>query len=259
MATTELVQPKEITLRNVSVAKVGDRQTHLLPQLATIYYQTWQTENLCGSLTEATNKLTTFDPENAYVVIDGTSETVYALIQTLPIQVPGLESVPDCFPTYASVETACAGHYRTLKPNFVLCFSVNALPNYRVVRPDGVTVSLARFLLKSLPVPNAANKLAYSRFSHLDATPLEHYLMHLDNPQALGAVGMHEHFGGITAAIINHSRPEDQAGGGANVLILYPKNEAEKTAFAKTKAMRLLHRPFLQSNDQRILFKDVTL
>lgn len=38
---------------------------------------------------------------------------------------------------------------------------------------------------------------------------------------ALGAAGMHEHFGAETLFVIENSRPEDILGGKANVIQIY--------------------------------------
>lgn len=255
MTTSELAKPKEVILSRVSVERVGARQAELLPQLAHIYFQTWQTEGLCLSLTEATDKMAAFNPEDTYVVIDPEGK-VYAIIQTLPVNLPSLAHLPYAFPTYASVEAASANHQTDENPNFLICFSINALPNYRIKLSNSNSQSLARFLLTNLPT--ACVKIAYSRFCNYDGpTPLDFYLKNLGNSQKLGAVGMHENLGGITFAIISNSRPEDLTGGGANVLVVYPKNEQDAAKITTTKEDRRLHPPPTIVADNHCLFLDV--
>ncbi len=255
MATPELAKPKEIILNQISVERVGDKQAELLPQLAQIYFQTWQAEGLCPSLTEAADKMAAFNPQDTYVVIDPEGK-IYALIQTLPVNLPSLAYLPYRFPTYKSVETASARRQKADNPNYLICFSINALPGYRVTAPEGETQSLARFLLTHLPT--ACVKVAYSRFCHYDGPALlDFYLKNLGNSQKLGAVGMHENLGGLTVAIIAGSRPEDMRGGGANVIVLYPKNEPEAAKITTIKAARRLHPPPTLIQNNHCLFLDV--
>lgn len=258
MATAELVRSKEIILSNVTMVKVGERQTRLLPQLATIYYQTWQAEGLCGSLTEAAEKMAAFDPENAYIIIDEAKEIVYALIQTLPIHLPSLAYLPHVFPTYRSVEEACLAHSKAINPNFLICFSINVLPGYRIGLTQEKTQSLSRFLLKNLPVPSGANRVAYSRFNAIEGDPLEFYLKHLNDTRAWGAVGIHE-IEGVTAFIIKNARPEDIRGGGCNIPVVYPKTPEEAAQFTRIKAMRRLRRPLTRHQGNIITFTDAML
>lgn len=255
MTTSESAKPKEAILSRVSVKRVGARQTELLPQLAHIYFQTWQAEGLCPSLTEAADKMAAFNPEDCYVVIDPGGK-VYALIQTLPVNLPSLAHLPYAFPTYASIEAASASHQKAENPNYLICFSINALPNYRIKLTNSNSQSLARFLLTNLPT--ACVKIAYSRFCNYDGpSPLDFYLKNLGNSQKLGAVGMHENLGGITFAIISNSRPEDLSGGGANVLVVYPKNEQAAAKIITIKEARRLQPPPTIIQGNHCLFLDI--
>ncbi len=265
MASAELETKKEV-LNHVSVIRVGARQAELLPQLAKIYHETWRAEGLCSSEADAIEKMAAFNPEDTFVVIDDETGEAYALIQTLPVTTPLLVNIPTEYPTYRSVENKCKAHAEATNPNFVICFSINVLPGYRVqVSPD-TDWSLARFLIDGLPVPPNANRVAYSRFSHYDGpTPLDFYLDHLADPRSLGPVGMHENIAGpkksgITFAIIEEARPEDVNGGRANVLVVYPKNDAERDAFEAARTRRLLHPPLTRTQGNNIItFADVPL
>ena len=257
MAISELAKPKDIVLNHATVERVGTRQAELLPQLAQIYFQTWQEQGLCASLTEATEKLAAFNPEDTTVVIDPEGK-VYALIQTLPVNLSSLAFLPHRFPTYASVETACCFAQRDTDPNYLICFSINALPNYRIKLANSNSQSLARFLLTHLPTPSNCRKVAYSRFCNYDGPdPLSFYLKNLGHSQQLGAVGMHENLGGLTVAIINAARPEDSRGGGANVLVLYPKNEQEAIKITAAKKTRRLNPPPILTQNNHCLFLDI--
>ena len=100
-------------------------------------------------------------------------------------------------------------------------------------------------LIQTLPV-----NLPALRFCHYDdPDPLSFYLKNLGHSQQLGAVGMHENLGGLTVAIIPNARPEDSRGGGANVLVLYPKNEQEAI---KITAANQHRQPAQRENNQRI-------
>lgn len=241
MATVELIKPAEVILNEVSVIRASDRQPELLPQLAKIYFQTWSDQGLCTSLAEAEAKMAAFDPESCFVLVDSSGKA-YALIQTLPVKLPALADLPKHYPTYASVEAASKEKNRPKNPNFVICFSINALPGYRV-RTDDQTLSLPRYLINALPTEDT-NQVAYSRFDASPTIPpLEYYLDHRNNPKSLGPVGMHEYFGALTGFIISSSRPEDIKSAGSNILVVYPKNGAEAAAFAKAKAERLRRLP----------------
>lgn len=255
MATPELTKRKEVILDRVQIIRVAHRQTELLPQLAQIYFQTWNNEGLCPTYEEAFSKMESFNPDDTYVIIDD-SNHVYALIQTLPVALDSPAGLPDQFPTYQSVESASTNHLQPNQPNFIICFSINALPGFRI-QDNGKNVSLARYLLTNLPVPPNCHKIAYSRFrDHNDCSPLDFYLQNQDDPQKLGAVGMHENLGGITVAIIYNSRPEDIRGGGANVIVYYPNNQAEADRVNSIKSDRLKRSPPVLIKENHALFLD---
>lgn len=259
MATAELAVEKETLLEDVSVIRVGPRHKKLLPQLAQVYYRTWQPEGLCSDIDEALAKMGAFNPEDCFVVTRADSQ-IYALVQTLPVLLPSFAYLPHAYPTYASVEETCSAHAHSPNPNFIICFSINALPGYRVKTNSG-SMSLARFLLTRVPAPPGANRLAYSRFSSVKpgSNLLTHYRKNLLRPENLGPVGMHEAFGGLTVALIENSRLEDSRGGGGNVLLIYPKNEAEREAFEAARARRLMHLPLTRTKGNITLLVDVPL
>jgi hypothetical protein len=82
-------------------------------------------------------------------------------------------------------------------------------------------------------------------------------LNNLTNPKGLGPVGMHENLGGLTVAIILNSRREDLGSGGANILVLYPKDEVEATDFAGIKTTRLKQPPGVIEQDNHYFFLDI--
>ncbi|HLE49948.1 MAG TPA: hypothetical protein VI791_02310 [Patescibacteria group bacterium] len=68
---------------------------------------------------------------------------------------------------------------------------------------------------------------------------------------------MHENLGGLTVAIIPNARPEDSRGGGANVLVLYPKNEQEAIKITAAKKTRRLTPPPILTQNNHCLFLDI--
>lgn len=258
MATVELVKPSEVVLKDVRIVRVSDQQPEFLDQLAKIYYQTWSGQGLCASLAEAEAKMAAFDPESGFALVDSSGKA-FALIQTLPVELPTIADLPKLFPSYASVEAASKARRRPEKPNFVICFSINALPGYRVQTEDQ-TLSLPRYLISNLPKDSSSNQVAYSRFDATPtASPLEYYLDNRNHPANLGPVGMHEYFGALTGFIITASRPEDIKSAGSNVLVVYPKNEEEAAAFARVKAERLRQPPPFTTVGRITSFLDLPL
>lgn len=256
--TAELAKPKEKVLEDVRVDRVWNRQEQLLPQLTQIYFETWAAEGLCASYEEAAVKMAAFNPADTYVVISEAGE-VYALVQTLPVHLPSLAYLPHRFPTYTSVEVASRAAERDAHPNFVICFSINARPGFKIKAAEDKNISLARFLLTNLPTPPDCHKVAYSRFcNYAGGSLLDFYLSNLGSPKKLGAAGMHENLGGITAAIIENSRPEDSRGGGANVIVTYPNTPEEAILFSQIKANRADHPPtVIKYADGHVYFADV--
>lgn len=258
MGQGERLREKETVLENLRVIRVGSRQHALLSELAEIYFETWYEEGLCDTYEEAFSKMEAFDPENTFAVVDE-DEFVYALVQTLPVNLP-LARIPHDFPTYASVEAASASRQTTVDPNFLICFSINVLPGFRVKSPSG-SISLARFLLSNLPVPEGANRVAYSRFNQVEPgiTIFAHYQKNLYNPNRRGPAWMHEGLGGLIAATIEQARPEDFLGGGGNAIVVYPKNDEQRDAFETARAERLLHFPPTCAQGNIVTFDDVVL
>lgn len=255
MVTPERLNPEKTVLEDVGVLRVGALQQELLPKLAAVYFQTWNPEGLCGSLSEATDKMAAFNPKDTYVVISR-NRLVYALIQTLPVSQPSLADLLTDYPNYQTVERASRDRGETVNPKFVICFSINVLPGYEVRISETETQPLVLYLLNNLPTPPRANRVAYSRFNAFEGSdPVEFYCGNLDNTRAWGPVGLHE-LKGVTTHIIKEGRPEDLRGGGYNVTVVYPKTPEEAAHFNRLKLRRRLKRPETVCDGNVITFVD---
>jgi|CXWL01.1.fsa_nt_gi hypothetical protein len=73
MTTPELTNRKDVILNRVGLLRVAHRQKELLPQLAQIYFQTWNDEGLCPTYEEAFSKMESFNPDDTYVIIDNSA------------------------------------------------------------------------------------------------------------------------------------------------------------------------------------------
>ena len=182
-------------LSDVRIVAVSEHP-HLLPQLAQIYYQSWSPQGLCASLEQAQNKINRFDPAQSFAVVDSDGMP-FALINSILTAAADIDELVRLFPTYQSVEQASFDRQIISNPTFRICFSVTALPNYRVALPGSTTdLSLSHFLINHFTRP----VVVYSRWP---------------------AVPMHQHLGAKIVAVIDNSRPEDTQSQGQNVLLQY--------------------------------------
>lgn len=214
---TERLKPRIITdpkIVPVDLERFGDR-------LSRIYYYSWGKEALCTSFAEARKKVFSFDPEHAFMLLDTATDLPYAVIHTLPIQAPTVVELIRQFPIYAAVEQASAMRMKFTAPNARICFSITALPGFRVIQ-NGREQSLARTTI--LGIPQDYIQIPYSRISNLPPgiSLFDFVTQFGSDPKMLGPVGMHMTLGARIVAVLPYSRPE----GGGNVLLRYPyKNE----------------------------------
>lgn len=232
----------EVIIENPQVVSLSKAGRYIYGQLADIYFFSWNREGLCDSLDEASLKINSFDPEETFIVSDTSSGLVLAMINTLPVRAASIEDLCRQLPTYKSVEEASSKAQKVFQPNFRICFSIVASPGFRILRGEssqGKTESLSSFLIRNLPQSPKIHQIAYSRYSTItpNTNLVDYYFANLNNPQALGPVGMHEHLGGLAVAFIENSRPEDTRGGG-NILVLYPNSEEEQLRFDRIKKAR---------------------
>ncbi len=216
----------------VSAAQFPD----YLHQTAIKYQHTWTGAGICMSDDEAQREVASFHPASIFLLTDG--REIFAQVHTAAIRVPSLIDLVRQFPTHASVRhQATEPPYPN--PNFIVCFSLNCPPGYRVMH-NGRETSLARALITGVPMPPGARRLAYS-FVYVPPGQalMQHYIRHMYDGTLAGPVLMHEQgFGGISVAVINGSRPEHTLGGGGNVLVLHPRDEEEAHVFALMKQAR---------------------
>lgn len=240
MTKAEGQGPNEVIIENPRVVRLSEAGRYLHGQLADIYFFSWNRESLCDSLDEANRKVNSFDPEEAFVVIDENTGLALAMINTLPVHAVSIEDLCRQFPTYNSVEEASCKAQKVFQPNFRVCFSIVASPGFRILRSQDRTESLASFLIKNLPQNPKVHQIAYSRYSNIPPNTklVDFYLNNLENPQLLGPVGMHEHLGGLAVSFLEGARP-DKNGGGGNILVLYPNSEEERIKFDRIKKTRL--------------------
>ncbi len=248
MAKAEGQNKSEVIIKNPQAVRLSEADSLLYPQLTDIFFQAWHNEGLCENPDTAERKVYSFDPEEAFAVIDKDTGLALAMINTLPVEVANIEDLCRKFPTYSSVEFASISHHKATFPNFRICFSVVATPGFRVLRGESSqTESLASFLLRNLPQNLNIHQIAYSRYSNIapNTKLADYYLANLDDPKMLGPVGMHEHLGGLAVAFLEGSRPEDLRGGGGNILVLYPNTPEEQQHFDHLKKARRTQKRFL--------------
>ncbi len=235
MTTIELAVDKKVILSHVHIAPIGCRLSELRDQLTDIYYQLWCAEGLCASRQEAAAKIDRFDPNQSFVVLDQENHA-YALINTVTSDAPDIFELCRQFPTYQSVEQASFDHHSVTTPTFRVCFSITAIPGFRVQpRSTSKDISLSQFLLMHLPTEPDVYKIAYSRWP---------------------AVDLHKHFDAVSIGSLA-SRPEDLASHGKNILMLYGKTPAQTEIFKKLAAKRLTCPPQTITVGNAQIFTDV--
>lgn len=218
-------------------------------QAARVYFDAWHEadnwENtLCPDFPHALHRMKTYDRENTRVLLDE-NKNIIAVLNTLPFYAKrGIADIIQAFPTYSDLEWSSRRFERPdgHMPNYLICFSITADKGHKIRTTQG-SVSPSQFLLENFNNPWKARKLAYSRFK--GPVPMGQNLekfyfdnIKTGNTNVLGAVGMHEHYGGIAVAFLSGSRPEDTEGGKGNVLVIYPKNEEERRFFNLLKFIR---------------------
>lgn len=246
-------------------------------QLTDLHVREWQKIDLCTDPNTPESQADQFDPTETFVVVDTDTGELVAQINTVTTAAESLEELCQQFPTYADVVSASRDHVTPSNPaRYRICFSITARQDQRLLDPQspgGHVVSPAGTLLRELGQLTPEIKIAYSRFGNVPPTTedfVEFYVQqlrlsmspdkteHAQAVQALGAVGMHEHLGGITNAILLNGRPEDMRGGGMNVLVQYPRDDAERKLFSARKedrAERGIRN--ITRTDSYILFEDI--
>lgn len=247
----------EVTIGAITPDELAD----IGGDLRELHCREWQRIGLCVDEEAPESRVDQFDARGTFVVrgrtVEGTEKAV-GQINTIPVKADSIAALVEHFSTYAAVvdqsrEQAAQKQLPT-DANYRVCFSITADQRYRVEdrqNPRGKSTAVA--LLQWLGDGTSERKIAYSRVGRAEqqADPQEAAQQVLsvvlsDDSEARGAVGLHESLGGITVAIIPDARPEDQRGGGANVLVAYPHSPQEAQQFAAIRAAR-------QANNSKLL------
>lgn len=232
---------------DVEIKTVSRANSWEIVQAAQLYFKSWNQYGLCQTPEEAFRKVANFDPESAFLLVDKSNpqKGVIAAINTIPVFEPeGMRGILKNLDTYKKVENASLLHQKAANPNYVLCFSVTAdLDSIPKVRRGNKYISPSRYLIEGIPTPVNVRKIAYSKvLGPVDEkkTLFDFYWDSLDKTDTspLGPIGMHEHYGGLVAAVFNQSRTEDIFGGKGNILVLYPRTPEEKVHFDMIKDNR---------------------
>lgn len=233
----EIEQKERLVVNSAKVVRLSEHP-NLTPELSQIYFLSWNQEGLCNSLDDAESKINLLDPRQAFVLIDQNGKAL-AAIHTLYSDSQNIYQLCRQFPSYQSVEAASSKREDITCKNFRICFSLIALPGYRIQSPEMIKdTSLSQYLIKNLPSEPETYRVAYSRHP---------------------AVKLHEHFGAIPIAILEHSRPEDKLSCGQNVIMVYPKNDYQKEMFEAAKRSRILQPPRSERICNATIFLDIKL
>lgn len=233
----EIEQKDRLVINSATVLRLSDCPD-LAPELNQIYFQSWNQEGLCNTPDDAKSKIELLDPRQAFVLVD-LNRKVLAAIHTLHSDAQDIYQLCQQYPSYQSVEATSSKRREITSKHFRICFSLIALPGYRIQSPDMTRdVSLSQYLIKNLPPEPEIYRIAYSRHP---------------------AVRLHEHFGAISIAILDQSRPEDKLSCGQNVIMVYPKNDCQKELFEMTKKSRTLQSPRSERVCNATIFLDIKL
>ncbi len=184
------------TPKFTTLSEVSPETSNFLPEL---YFEAWSKEGLCSSLEEA-KKVLHFDPQYSFVGLNEETGKPFGLLNTLPLSASELGTFINEGITYRHIEDLSRNHHRPTHLDILLCFSIVAEADQKVVIGDQV-VSISRYMittLKDLGIP----VYVYTRKK---------------------SVGMHVHFGANPEpiAVIENSRPEDVEGDGVNIILQY--------------------------------------
>ncbi len=256
MSPTERLHPKETILKehkDFEIRPVGDLQAELLHKLGQVYFQTSSPLGLCDSMYDATKKMAAMNPENTHVMLSKNG-IIYALIQTLPIQLPSFDYRPRAIPTYRQVEEDSIKTQKKINPNFMLCFSIYSLPGYGVDISAKELQSPALYLLGHLrrTLPKAYRVVAYCPFKEAVGDPLESYLNHQKNSDNRDPLDKYE-VEGITTHII---KEVGDFWSNHYFVVIYPKTPEEAKDFNRFKIVRKNIRPDAPRENNVITFED---
>lgn len=256
LQTNEVLHdPRIVRLNEASFQRYRER-------MADLYYLGWTEQGLCPSREEAVSRIDRYRPEHTFVVFDNARQEVFGVLNTAPAQADDLLELCERFPTYRSVEAAGSEPAASTAANVRICFSVIVPHGLRMQpsAPGMASTSVAEFLLKHSTDPQQRT-LAYSRFGNVppDCSLADQYRSSQENMARSGAVGLHERFGGLTVALIDNARPEDELGGRGNVLVAYPMTEQEEQQFAAVRQRRRQGAVEVVRHGTITLFDDVSL
>lgn len=255
LRTNEILHdPRIVRLNEASFWRYRER-------MADLYYLGWTEQGLCPSREEAVRRLDQCLPQNTFVVFDDQRQEVFGVLNTVSAQVGSTLELCERFPTYRSVEAAASEPSTSNEANVCICYSVVVPHGLKMAQstPAMMTKAVAEYLLKTIPLPPQQRKIAYSRFGNVPSgrSLLDHYQASQGNVVDSGAVGLHERLGGLTVALIDHSRTEDRLGGGGNVLVAYPTSAGEATRFADLRQKRQQELPPVEQHGAITLFQDL--
>ncbi len=200
-------------------------------QLARVFSQSWtRLAHLPVSLEEAREKVNAFRP-NTFVLIDRAEpETILAQVHTAPITIShsGRDGVLELIDKYGTYNQVVSAGTVPADPglNALVCFSVNSRDDgAKIATPDGGLMPKSIWIITHLPVDNRVRIIPYS---FMLGQSFNFFLEKIDQPLALGPIGLHRHKGKAQIfALLENSRPEHAGAFGNNTLAVYPKNNQE--------------------------------
>lgn len=210
-----------LDIKNISIKELSEIYSEeILNQISQIYFEGWNKNSLCNSFDEALEKQKQFDSNWSFVIFN--NQNPIGILNTIPFYFDFKNSLTHKFDSYKKIEEISKIKNYDDKQNAILCFSIATIPNLKIKINNEKIISLPEYFIKNLPINNF-KKFTFSRFNNVpnNQTANDFYKENSDNKMALGAAGMHEHFGAETLFVIENSRPEDTQGGKANVIQIY--------------------------------------
>lgn len=268
----QLRSPEKTLVDNFEISRLNPELTQQFrEQMRTLHMREWQREGMCFDPAAPESQVDLFNLEESFVIFDPETHRLLAQINSVPTDAASLRELCALFPTYRSIVDVSRNHdVPQSDSRYRICFSVTASQDHRL-KIMGKPVSPAGTMLRSMDGLTPEIKIAYSRLGgvpqgtedlvefyveQLRLSQLSNRAAQVKARQALGAVGMHEHLGGIVVAILQNSRPEDQRAGGANVLVRYPQTPEEISFIKDLRKQRLTGSIPTEEIDSGILLTD---
>lgn len=178
------------------VSRLSSDSTSFLPSL---YFEAWNKENLCASVSEA-QKILSFNPEFSFAGISQSTKQPFGLLNTLPLSCKELESLIAEQTSYKDIERMSERKKFPKEIELLLCFSIVGKSDTKILQHN-IAMSISRYLIFSakkmrLPMYVFTREPSVPMHIHLGASP-------------------------TPVTVFENSRPEDKSGNGKNILLKY--------------------------------------